>query len=544
MGLETLVLAFQILAAPIGDGVFGTLGRTDSVGVHKSTISVNWCAWQSRAKRTIITWHSLCMLYEGFSFTETNLDYPDEGQAQKHVWLQKILKVFERRLGVTVIQPTQSFLLGEPKLHRHTVLANQFIKAGIISGVRRAANRPDEPAKKGWVGTLVPSGEMAGGIDVLDDGAAITKMLSEALERQIWFEATDYFKDSKFGTENELRKHGLVVSPASFASFSPEQRCTDPLLTITEQSVFQWIKGYSLLHEKAVYIPAQVISPKASPKKNSEPLIRQRNTSGLATWPDTEGARLSGLLEVIERDAFMILWLNQLSLPRVDLDQLNLATAPGLAKLLKDCKKYQLSVSLVPLLTDAPTHVVMAVVEDMLTHCPRFTVGLSAHGAFNRAAEHALLEALRARNVYRKYREQGNDWDTSTPIADIGHRERMYYWGVPENASALTFLVAGNKIPPPYGVPWESEDRILHYRRLIAWVKQHAYECVAVTMGSSRLNVTDLKVEMMVLPDLLAMHLHEVRPHLGGASRRIGIPTQFGYSALPVPFTTRPHPFC
>lgn len=483
------------------------------------------------------------MIYEGFSFTETALEHPDDLQKQKHVWLRKILKIFEQKLGLTVIQPLQSFLSSDPKLHKYTVLANQLIKAGIINGIRPVANRSDEPSKKGWVCTLIPSGEIAGGIDVLDDGVAIIKALSEALERQIWFEATDYFSDSRYGTEGQLRRVGAVVSPLSFTAFSSEQRRSDSFLAIDDDTTFQWIKGYSLLNAAPVYIPAQVISHQVSLKKNKEPLIRQRNTSGLATWPDTDNARLSGLLEVIERDAFMILWLNQLSLPRVNLHLLNLSTSPALAKLLQDCQRYQLSVSLVPLVTDAPTHVVMAVVEDVLAECPRFTVGLSAHFSFNHAAEHALLEALRARSVYRKYIEQGKEWDTSIPVADIGHVERVYFWGVPKNAAELAFLSAGNMVPPPYEAPWEADDRKLHYHRLIRWVKEHNYECVAVSLGHSKINVTELKVEMVVLPDLLPMHLSESRPHLGGEVRRVGVPALFGYSTPPTPFTARPHPF-
>lgn len=466
-----------------------------------------------------------------------------ESENLKFTSLKKLLKIVEFKFGIQAVVPAANFLLSQEKLYKHTLLARLLFSAGVIKNIERKTLLPDEPPVKIWGSKLNSSGDWAGGAS-FDDNTSIIKTLAEAIERQIWFDATDYFIDPVYAGVNEVGRRGGFIHPLHFVGFSEAQRAASPLLTITEESKFHWIKGHSLLNNNSTYIPAQLVSPKYSLTKNREPIIRQCITTGLATWPTQLGARLAGILEVIERDAYMIMWLNQLTLPRVDMGALSQKTSASLSQILASCERYRLSVTFVPLLTDAPTHAVMAVVEDESGHKPRFTIGTSAHYKFDTAAEGALLEALRARITCRKYVSEGRVWDSSKPVDTIGHIERLYYWTAPENAQALEFLIRGKIVPPPYNQSWENDTENMHYARMKQWIKENNYECVAVSFSRSKYNVTDWKIEMVVMPNMFPMHITEKFRYLGGEKRLRDVPVKYGYVPATEPFVDRPHPFC
>jgi ribosomal protein S12 methylthiotransferase accessory factor len=269
-----------------------------------------------------------------------------------------------------------------------------------------------------------------------------------------------------------------------------------------------------------------------------EPHVRNQNTIGLATWPTQIGARLAGAMEVIEREAYMIMWLNQLVLPRINLQPL-CDEHPSLAKLIETCARYRMRVHAIRMLTDVPTHAVCVVLEDLSGHAPRFAVGLKANRSLVYAIEKSINEALRARRGYRNYFMQGNTWDASTPVADIGHRERLYYWGA--KPEGLDVLISGAEETVPH-MPWDNDTSEQHYDRIIQWCAQKGFECVSVALTRSPSNPTPFHIEMVALPDLVPTHLRE-NERAFGAERIRSVPEAFGYQPLDEPFTDSPHPF-
>jgi ribosomal protein S12 methylthiotransferase accessory factor len=297
----------------------------------------------------------------------------------------------------------------------------------------------------------------------------------------------------------------------------------------------------SLVTGKAIYLPAQTVSALSTKEFfRGEPLIRHRNTTGLATWPTKTGARLAGALEVIEREAYMIMWLNQLTLPRIPLDKLR-AQSARLSEFLDTCERYRFKVHAVKLLTDAPAHAVCVVIEDQSGNAPRFSFGLRAHRSLPDAIEKAMIEALRARRWHRGQIKTGRTWDVDTPANEVGHLERILYWGVAKNAKKLEFIIQGEEsdIDP---APWENNTPEEHLERVVNWCRESGYECVSVSLGTSKKNPTPWSIEMVVIPELQATYLDERSPHLGGKRWRT-VPEKFDISPRKEPFSSEPHPF-
>jgi thiazole/oxazole-forming peptide maturase SagD family component len=469
------------------------------------------------------------MIIDGIPATTVS---PDAPLAERAV--ATFLRFIENRLGVTIVRdgynmPTDAALIEPLQLGR------LFVERGIIQKFSRSTTLfADEPHTKSWFAVCNDStSHTVGGTTLYDDAGALYATLAEGLERYIWFTQTDYFVNPVRATTQDMEKKAAVVRPERFAGFSEQQRAQKPERALREDATYLWIAGASLVSGTRVHIPAQTVS-RAGDRAMSggtEPYIRQTTTNGLATWPTKKGAQLAGILELIERDAYMTQWLNQLTLPRLSLRSL-CAKLPAIAELVATCNRYRLAMHVIPLLTDAPTHAVAVILEDTSGHTPRFAVGLRAHRSLATAIQKATTEALRARRFSRSWAQEGNTWDLKT---------RVHYWSHPENARALEFMIAGPEVEYVEAA-WENDSEDAHLQRIISWCAESNMECISVPLTASKKNPTPWHIEMMVMPELQPTYLTEELQAFGGTRWR-EIPKKFGYTPRAEPFADRPHPF-
>lgn len=479
------------------------------------------------------------MIFEGIPFSRY---FGSNGPGTQNKAIEAFIEFLENRFGARFLYDARNIPFGRADLIEPLHVAAVLETNGIINKFGQTVLYPDEPQTKSWYALCnTPMNQQVGGSTFEDDSAALMATLAESLERYIWYMEEDYFRNPRRATIDGIRKFGPFVSPEEIAGFSREQRAERPERQLHKDAEYLWIKGRSLVRGSTVYVPAQVISC-ARFKKNpvNEPLIRQQTTNGLATWPTQAGARLAGALELIEREAYMIMWLNQLSLPRISPEQL-CSDEPKLARSFAICERYRLKVHVIKLLTDAPTHAIAVVLEDMSGTAPRFAVGLKAHRSLSVAVQKAMTEALRARNGYRAWADAGNIWDEQFPPRSIGHRERSYYWGVPKFAKKLEFMTQGPEVELVHP-EWEKDTEEEHLLRILRWCKEKQFECVAVSLGTSAKNPTPLHIEMVLIPQLQPTYLAEGLQAFGG-TRWHDVPKAHGYAPLKKPFADAPHPF-
>ncbi len=477
------------------------------------------------------------MIIDGVSATEL----PGNATPRERA-IVSFLSFIERKLGVKIVRDTRNQLydatLAEP-LH----LAYLLKEKGILKEFGRTSNTfPDEPRMKSWYAICNErTSHAVGGTTWESDRDALYAALAEGLERYIWFTQDDYFQNPVRTTVAGIAQRGAHIPPEGFVGFSDTQREGRATRTLRDSAEYLWITGTSLISNTPIYVPAQVATRAQEEKKAShEPYIRQTTTNGLATWPTQSGARLAGMLELIEREAYMMMWLNQLTLPRLSLTRL-CAEDASLARSIATCERYNIKVHVVQLVTDAPTHAVAVVLEDGSSVAPRFAVGLRAHRSLSTAIKKATTEALRARRFVRLWQEEGNAWDVNTDQDTVGHRERVYYWSVPAHAKHLAFMVAGDEIEP---VPaaWDQDTEDAHLARMIKWCTETNLECITFSLGDSAKNPTQWFIEMVVMPQVQPTYLTEQLRAFGGDRWR-EIPKARGYAVRSEPFAEHPHPF-
>jgi ribosomal protein S12 methylthiotransferase accessory factor len=91
-----------------------------------------------------------------------------------------------------------------------------------------------------------------------------------------------------------------------------------PYREFTEDAVTNWVWGYSFGRDRPVLVPESFVYYRL-PKSGGEPGFVCEISSGCALGGCYEEAVLHGVLEVAERDAFLMAWYGQTPLPEIDL---------------------------------------------------------------------------------------------------------------------------------------------------------------------------------------------------------------------------------
>lgn len=215
--------------------------------------------------------------------------------------------------------------------------------------------------------------EYAAGAD-LDWDRAYMKALGEGLERY----AAGVYRKLAF-TRAPVSNRSNAVSPARFVR--PDSR--DSFETPNPETPIRWVPGTDLASGDRVSLPAEfVVYP--PPERRYKPAI----TTGLGLGNTAAEAILSGLYEVIERDATMIGWYSTA-------DPVGLAVSDDrFAELRKRARAESLEVTALLSTQDIDVPVVSVAVHRDGGEWPAFAMGSGASLDPNEAAVSALSEAL------------------------------------------------------------------------------------------------------------------------------------------------------
>ncbi len=146
---------------------------------------------------------------------------------------------------------------------------------------------------------------------------ALVPAIAEGLERY----SSSRFLQEQFlvATANELGADAIDLSSLPVCSTRELSDLSCPLMKPERGKPLRWVRAVRLRDGKCVYIPSVLVYLHISYNLPAERICFPIST-GCAAHSTLEQAVLSALLEVIERDAISILWLQKLPFPRVIID--------------------------------------------------------------------------------------------------------------------------------------------------------------------------------------------------------------------------------
>ena len=211
--------------------------------------------------------------------------------------------------------------------------------------------------------------EFAAGVDP-DWDRAFMKALGEALERY----CAGVYRESEFSVAPE-RTRAAPVPPSRFVRPSDTE-------TPDATTPIQWVSGVDLDTGESTSLPAAFVHHPPPTDEFVPPI-----TTGLGLGNSGTEALLSGLYEVVERDATMLAWYS--SFEPLELD----VSDDGYRDLLKRARAEGLSTTTLLVTQDVDVPVVAAAVRRD-GGWPRFAAGSAASLDPTGAARSALAEAL------------------------------------------------------------------------------------------------------------------------------------------------------
>jgi ribosomal protein S12 methylthiotransferase accessory factor len=389
-------------------------------------------------------------------------------------------------------------------------------------------------------GLLGPSLDHLAGIGGagLTRGEAAAAAVGEALERY----SASFVPDDRIVVATARELGEIAVRPERFALFSDAQYAEAgfPFAPFTVESRVPWVAGHSLPDRRPVLLPAEIVFL-GDPGASAEIRVGYGTSSGMACAVNADEAVARGLCEILERDAFMIVWANRLSLPRLDW-----AADERIAALDKRLfASLGLDYAAVDLSAFHGIPSVLGVVRAP-AGCPgALGVGAGTASTIDRAWWKALAEAFAARSASAKLalldeRLPARGRSVST------FEDHIRHYADHGNAAAAAFLAASAERVPTASVrPLEGVSAAEQVAALCSRVEAAGSSAYMVDVSSPDVRELGLTVVKVVAPELCSLDvLHEAR--FQGGTRLYRAAYDAGLAGCPLDETDLnpdPHPF-
>ena len=390
-------------------------------------------------------------------------------------------------------------------------------------------------ASNPWaVGAAIEEG---GGGRHLDRRRARSAALAEAAER---YSASFVPAQAVLATSAALGS--AAVEPASFALFSDAQYTTPgfPFARFDAATRVRWVEGVDLADGRSVLLPAQLVYlPRAG---SDEALIGYATSNGLAAGWSHHEAALAGLLELVERDAFVLAWSDRLSLPLLD--------PAGDAELAAIDRRLFVPTGLEHVGVDASVFfgvpVVIGVVRGPAGEIGALGVGGACATTVGEAWTKALVEAFATREYVRDCVGVDPGLVPASPEAVETFDDHVHFYAHGEAARRAEFLTASTRRRSVLDVP--AVPGATPGERLQESVQRLRAQDVgvyAVDVTSRDLAALGLSVVRVVCPELCALDVPH-RARYRGGTRLYRAAFEAGLAPAPLPpedLNPDPHPF-
>jgi ribosomal protein S12 methylthiotransferase accessory factor len=405
---------------------------------------------------------------------------------------------------------------------------------------------PADPALHHWVTALAdPAWDSFGrdtvfcGGNALSNEVAQTAALGEAVERSSTCQVS--YDDLLVARHCDIADE--AVDPLAWDLFDPRTRAAPgfPYAAPSRQVELSWVWGFSLTQGRPVRVPAsRVFSPFRAVAPGDffdAPII-----SGYSTHATIEEAIYGALMEVIERDAFMIAWANQLRPPRLAIDP---ATSGEVGKYLAAFAARGIEVRCVLVDLDLGAHAVIAIARSDQPGDPSSVVAAAADMDVEAACRKALKELSANRlSVRHEMVSAGDSLPLPDPQLVIDERAHGLLYARPDMASCLDIWWNSDNCVP---LPRTSQQAGITSRLkdCIEVLMRAELEVTVVDLTAPAMESLGLRTVKVLVPGAYPMNFDGRFPHFGGKRMRTA-PVTAGLRDTPIgpeDLCTIPHPF-
>jgi ribosomal protein S12 methylthiotransferase accessory factor len=408
-------------------------------------------------------------------------------------------------------------------------------RVGIVRNVSRLAKGPEEPTppfiyqaelahfdfRRGDESTRTGSGKGA------TEEQALASAIGEAVERYCSAQPDP----NAIVVSSAAELGPSIICPPECVLYSERQyaQANLPYRRFDEQAPIGWVRGRMLPDNTEVFVPAHFAFFQYAGEQPHEYFCPQ-TSSGAAAGSDLDSAILHGLCELIERDGFLINWLNRLPAPRVDISGLGGVTR----YVYGHYARQDIQLHVFNLTTDIPAHVMMCIAIDESLRGPFAVVGLGCHLDPIQAVTKAVLEVCQVRPgetvKYRQNPPQGR----LHSYADVRTlHDHSAFFSMAHNRHELSFLFESPRVQHVSDLAdLSTGDVHADLERCVEYLR--AVGCRVAFVETTTPDIGGLKIRVVstFATGLQPMHFGFGQARLGG-HRLYEVPCKLGYRAAP-----------
>ena len=379
----------------------------------------------------------------------------------------------------------------------------------------------------------------------------------EALERSCGF-LPRAKRPTVYGSYLQL--HHNAIDPERFGLFSDARSLSSRALppshrfsAYSPDMPFHWVWAYSLRERQPVLVPEQIAYYGSQVIRPQAENFLFETSNGCAVGSSLEDAALHGLCEVIERDAFFLMWYARLPVPALDWrstrdEDLLLAIERSMRMTGFTFHAFDCSL-------DFAVPVVLMVAVNKENRAPRVILGAAAHLDPDRALAAAFFET--ASTIVGQNERFPRDLAKGQQlVADsnliLNVEDHVLAGVMPEAFSRFTFLLAErslqsmqNRFSAFYGRQ-PSSDLTEEFFALARQVIERGYDVVVVDQTSPELRAGNFTCIRVLVPGLIPLTFGHAFRRTRGLKRLYRLPKELGYvdhELTETEINTDPHAF-
>lgn len=311
-----------------------------------------------------------------------------------------------------------------------------------------------------------------------------------------------------------------ALLPTDLPLFSDDQyaRPGFPFLRFHADRDLRWTWGFNVTRGRRVLVPA------SAAWYGYHDWLLADSSNGVAAHGSRRSALVNGVLELVERDAFMIHWLHRLSPPHLDLPSIRMDRNRTFVEAIE---RNGYAVHVLDLTTDLGIPVVLVLGVHELRRLPALIVGAGAGLDTSSAALRALGEAYAA-SVSRTTIWIPGGRDRRSSDERVTNRSPNYE--NPESLQHVSFLWSSECRSQPQSLspPGSSADALTVLTERLG---RFDHDIIGIDITASDLAGRGVYVVRAVVPGLQPLAL-SAGPRLGG-SRLYQAPVRMGCHVIP-----------
>ncbi|WP_010268898.1 TOMM precursor leader peptide-binding protein [Paenibacillus senegalensis] len=315
-----------------------------------------------------------------------------------------------------------------------------------------------------------------------------------------------------------------------------------------------WVWGYSLTENRPVLLPESIAYYSAGYADS----FVEETSNGCSLGGSLSEAILHGMLEVIERDSFLLAWYRKLLLPPIDPDSAAGSELQWMRSRLRHIYGYELH--LFNMTMDSGIPAIWVILRSRKEHDARLINAAAAHPDPEQAAINALHEAAAFIPVLNaKFRERRKETELMVHDASLVRQmdDHPLVYAHPKAESRLDFLLKNNREPQTFqevaemaslrALPSLSHtDLTADVQELVERFRSLNLEVLVVNQTCSEIEKNQLCCVKVLIPGMLPMSFGHHLRRLNGLYRLASVPDLLGYPtelSSPNELNLHPHPF-